>query len=313
MTYSINEFRRKALTALKGHWQTALIIALIVNLPMLLAQGITVFSGNDLTEKLQAVFISATRDGVFTQDLLTEEINAFMQGSGFWSTQALYLAAWLVTPCLTLGMYSWILNRLRGQEEPVSAVFSRVHMFFKALGLHLLIALKLLLWALPGIALTVLLAIPASRLLAAGGSSEAQLEYSVLVVEMLSINCIAAVGIPVALAAIRYSLSEYILTEEPGEKITVCVKRSKAMTKRKIRPILLLVLRFLPLFVIQMFLSSLLGSGVLALVFQMLTGLALGLYFSTAFGALFLAYTGNPGKTVPAEAENAVSDSSDAD
>ena len=34
-------FRAKARAALKGHWQTALLIALVVNLPSLLMQAIS--------------------------------------------------------------------------------------------------------------------------------------------------------------------------------------------------------------------------------------------------------------------------------
>ena len=47
MYYPSGFFKTKARDALKGHWQTALLIALIVNLPSLLAQGISVFTGND--------------------------------------------------------------------------------------------------------------------------------------------------------------------------------------------------------------------------------------------------------------------------
>ena len=47
MYYPSGYFKAKARDALKGCWQTALLIALIVNLPGLLAQGISVFTGND--------------------------------------------------------------------------------------------------------------------------------------------------------------------------------------------------------------------------------------------------------------------------
>ena len=46
-------FRIKARAALKGHWQTALLIALIVNLPILLMQAISAYTGNDAITRLQ--------------------------------------------------------------------------------------------------------------------------------------------------------------------------------------------------------------------------------------------------------------------
>ena len=319
MSYSITTFRRRALEALKGHWQTALLIALIVNLPMLLVQSITTYTGNNLPDRLQAVLITASRDGVFTQDLLVTELRSFLQSSGFWTMQGLYLLAFLITPCLTLGLYAWVMNRLRGKEEPVFAVFSRLRMFFKALRLHLWILLKILLWMLPGVGLMLLILVP--MLLTGRGSapvdtaSVARIETDALLlfIEVLALNVIAAMGIPAALAAMRYSLSEYILTEEPGEKVTACVKRSKALMRRRIRPMLLLMLRFLPLYAIQLFISAFLTgvSPVVADIFQMLSGLALSLYVTAAVAALYLAYTATP-PPGPAEPESTVPDPPDA-
>ena len=40
----------------------------------------------------------------------------------------------------------------RGQEDPVGTVLCRMKLFLKAIGLQLLIILKILLWMLPGIA-----------------------------------------------------------------------------------------------------------------------------------------------------------------
>ena len=145
-------FRRKALAALKGHWQTALLVALIVNLPTMLMKGFSAFTGNDAVTRIEAVIVAASRDGVLSEQVLLNEINAILNSTAFWTVRGLELLAWLVTPCLTLGMYRWLINRLRGQTEPVSVVFSRMRLFLKAIGLQLLVILKVLLWALPGLA-----------------------------------------------------------------------------------------------------------------------------------------------------------------
>ena len=160
MFYPSGLFRLKARSVLKGHWQTALLIALIVNLPTLLMQGFSAFTGNDLASRLQSVLISSSRDGLIPQQLLLKEIDSIMGSTAFWTMRGLELLAWLITPCLTLGMYRWLMNRVRGLEDPVSTVLCRMNQFFRAIALQLLVILKILLWMLPGIALSVYLLLP---------------------------------------------------------------------------------------------------------------------------------------------------------
>ena len=52
-------FKAKARDALRQHWQTALLIALIVNLPSLLVQGIAAFTNNDPLTRVQDLMIRA--------------------------------------------------------------------------------------------------------------------------------------------------------------------------------------------------------------------------------------------------------------
>ena len=160
MFYPSGIFRMKARAVLKDHWQTALLIALIVNLPTLLMQGFSAFTGNDLIPRLNSVLVSASRDGLLPQEQLLKEIDVILGSTSFWTMRGLELLAWLITPCLTLGMYRWLLNRVRGLEDPVSTVLCRMNQFFRAIGLQLLIILKVLLWMLPGIAVSVYLLLP---------------------------------------------------------------------------------------------------------------------------------------------------------
>ena len=170
MFYPSGLFRLKARSVLKGHWQTALLIALIVNLPTLLMQGFSAFTGNDLASRLQSVLISSSRDGLIPQQQLLKEIDAIMGSTAFWTMRGLELLAWLITPCLTLGMYRWLMNRVRGLEDPVSTVLCRMNQFFRAIALQLLVILKILLWMLPGAAMFFAAMIP---LYTAGNSAEA--------------------------------------------------------------------------------------------------------------------------------------------
>ena len=301
MYYPSGFFKAKAREALKGHWQTALLIALIVNLPSLLAQGITVFTGNDPMDRLQAVMITASRDGTLTQSLLIRAITAYLTSSGFWMMVGLNVAAFVITPCLGLGMNKWLMDRLR--KAPVTDVldgaFCRVRLFFKALGLQLLIILKVLLWMLPGIALFAGLLIPLYT------AETADAANSVLrTVNVMTLPVILVMAVPGGIAALRYAMAEYILADEPETKITECVRRSKEQMRELKRMLFMLLVSFLFWYLLQLLAASLLSgmSSILALLFQMLTGLALSVYMSGSEAAFYLeTRLGAIPKRAPAE------------
>ena len=288
MYYPSGYFKAKAREALKGYWQTALLIALIVNLPSLLAQGISVFTGNDPADRLQAIIVTASRDGTLTRALLTREITAYLGSSGFWLTVGLNAAAWLITPCLALGMYRWLMDRLRkGPEtDAVSGAFCRVRLFFKAIGLQLLIILKVLLWMLPGLAVftgITLLLYRADTAAAAGSAARAA--------NALSLPAVLLTAVPAAVAALRYAMAEFILADEPETKVTECIRRSKEQMRELKKMLFMLLFSFLLWYLLQMLVSSFLsgmGSGIIALLFQMATGLALSVYMSGSEAAFYL-------------------------
>jgi hypothetical protein len=282
MYYSSAVFRRKALSVLKGHWQTALLIALVVNLPTLLMQGISAVTGNDPASRLETLFVTASRDGILTEQLVLDEIRGLLSSTGFWTTKALELVAWLVTPCLTLGMYRWVLNRLNGLEDPVGLVFCRTRIFFKAIGLQLLIILKVLAWMLPGIAVFIAILLPVYQ---AGTVQEqaAALQRSYT----MTLPAVLLMAVPGAIAALRYALAEYIMAEEPSSKILFCIRRSKHLMKDQKKNLFFLMVSFLLWYLLSLLVSSLV-TGVFSLVIQMLASLALSVYISTSVGAFYL-------------------------
>lgn len=285
MYYPSGLFRAKARAALKGHWQTALLIALIVNLPTLLMQGLSAFTGNDVLDRLQALIVSSSRDGKFTNQLLQSEIQVILHSTSFWLIRAGDLVAWLITPCLSLGMYKWLMDRLHGQTGPVGTVFCRARYFFKALGLQLLVILMVLLWMLPGIALAVVTMLPAIR---AANSPEQLAMYTT--VNSLTPLALAAILIPGVMAALRYALAEYILADKPETRIRECVRLSKQMLTGMKKTLFSMMLVFLLWYLAQMLAASMLTgiSPVVALVFQMLAVLALNVYMSGSLSAFYL-------------------------
>lgn len=275
-------YRRKALAALKGHWQPALLVALIVNLPTMLMQGFSIFTGNDPMDRLSAFIVSSSRDGVISQQALLQEINTLLASTTFWVIRGLELLAMLVTPCLALGMYKWLMDLLHGQEQPVNAVFSRMRLFLKAIGLQLLIILKVLLWALPGMAVLIVVMLPVLR----AGSSQAQLD-ALAATQVTAFLPMLLMIVPGVIAALRYALAEYIMAEKPESKIRFCVSRSKELMKDQKKNLFFLLTSFLLWYLLELLVSSFL-TGVLSLVFQMFAGLVLSVYMTCSVSAFYM-------------------------
>ena len=275
-------YRRKALAALKDHWQPALLVALVVNLPTLLMQGFSAFTGNDVFARLQDFIVSSSRDGVMSQEALLGEINALLASTSFWTVRGLEILALLVTPCLALGMYKWLMDLLRGQEQPVTVVFCRMRLFFRAIGLQLLIILKVLLWMLPGIAAMTAVLLP----LAGAATQAAQLEILTRA-QGFSFPLMLLMIVPGVMAALRYALSEYIMADKPESGILISIRRSKELMKDQKKNLFLLMLSFLLWYLLELLIASFL-SGVLSLLFQMLAGLAINVYMTASVSAFYL-------------------------
>ena len=295
-------YRRKALAALKGHWQPALLVALIVNLPTMLMQGVSMFTGNDLMDRLSAYIVSASRDGVLTQQTLLQEINAIVASTAFWVIRGLEILALLVTPCLSLGMYKWLMDLLRGQEQPVNTVFSRMRLFLRAIGLQLLIILKVILWTLPGLAVLIILMLPGLR----AGTAQAQLN-ALTVAQAGAFLPMLLMIVPGVIAALRYALSEYIMAEKPESRIRFCISHSKELMRDQKKNLFFLLTSFLLWYLLELLISSFL-SGILSLVFQMFAGLVLSVYIICSISVFYLrlehaAETGGSPEAEPAPEE----------
>jgi len=311
-------FRMKARAALKGHWQTALLISLVVNLPTLLMQAVSAYTGNDTLTRLQSVFISASRDGVLTDAVVQNEIQAMLGSTVFWVVRAGELIAWLAVPCLALGMYKWVMDCLRGQSGPVSTVFCRLRISHKAIGLHLWVTLKILLWMLPGIALctgmmflfsrtTVFrdLLVSLSGYTASGTlSGVSQMPtFTLVIISYIAVPVtVGAIAVPGVLAALRYALSEYILAEQPETGVLECVRLSKQRMDGYKKKLFGMMPVFLLWYLGLMMVSSMFaGMGVFGLVLQMLLSLVLDVYITASIAAFALWRIS--GRSAAAEAE----------
>ena len=298
MIYSA-AFKAKARAVLQQHWQTALLIALIVNLPSLLVQGISVFTNNDLMIRVEDLMIQAAR-GSDAMSALPEAVGALFSEPGILLMAALSVLAWLVTPALSLGMNHWTLDRIRGAEEPVTTVFSRLGIFFKGVGLRLMITLKVLLWMLPGIALMVLAVVLLNR--ADPASRDALLSAANTSMNLIWAGMIAMLILGI-MGYLRYAMADFILADEPGERVLSCVRRSREMMANRRSQLLSLLLSFILWYLLLMFVTSFF-SGVIGLMVQMLGSLFLSVYMLTAQGVFYEALRHMPLQAQPQTPED---------
>ena len=290
--------KAKARAVLQQHWQTALLIALIVNLPTLLVQGISAFTNNDVMYRLESLVIDASRS-TEAMNALPDAVVTMLTETGILVMLALGLLAWLVTPALSLGMNHWTLDRIRGAEEPVSTVFSRLNIFLKGVGLRLLILLKVLLWMLPGIAVMVLAMVLLFR--ADITSQEAMLSAANTSVMLIWAGMIAMLVLGV-MGYLHYALADLILADEPEEKVISCARRSKDLMTGRRGQLLTLLLSFILWYFLIMFAASFIAGiagDVIGLLLQMLGSLFLSVYMLAAEGVFYEALRTAPIQTPP--------------
>ena len=292
MIYSA-AIKAKARAVLQQHWQTALLIALIVNLPTLLVQGISAFTNNDVMYRLETLIIDASRS-TEAMNALPDAVVTMLTETGILVMLALGLLAWLVTPALSLGMNHWTLDRIRGAEEPVSTVFSRLGIFLKGVGLRLLILLRVLLWMLPGLAVMVLAMVLLFR--ADITSQEAMLSAANTSVMLIWAGIIAMLVLGV-MGYLHYALADLILADEPEEKVISCTRRSRELMTGRRGQLLALLLSFILWYFLIMFASSFIAGiagDVIGLLLQMLGSLFLSVYMLATEGVFYEALRSAP-------------------
>ena len=275
-------WKQKARNALKNHWLTALLILLVVNLPSLLVQGIASFTGNDLMVRFQnALYEAATDSGMLNLQMMTDSLRELEQSRGIWIMQGLNLLAWLITPCLAMGMYHWMELRLADQEADFTVVFSRLALFFKGIGLRIYTALLVFLFMLPGIALSLLSLLPVWL---ADSSSRVSVLSSVNTsLTMMSVSSLVMLVLGI-IAALRYTLAEILMAGQPEMRITAAARESRMLMKGHKGHLLFLFLSFIVWYLLELFLTSLCLSmfgSIAALMTEMLCSLALNAYIYT--------------------------------
>lgn len=203
------ELRQRARQIIKPNLQVLLLIALIVSLPSLLSNVVTVLSGNNLLSMYQQ-----NLDTSMTVEQLLAVTESYVSSS-VWMAMFLSIAQVVLTPVLTLGFINALLTLLRGGTVGVATVFSRMRAFGRSLLLTLLLSLKLFLWTLPGMAIMIV-----GALLGENGFLAAFIGSVVMLILVL-------------MAVYRYALAIYFLADVPTTGPRVCIRQSKEVMKNR--------------------------------------------------------------------------------
>lgn len=279
------ELKLRARAALKDNWQIALMVALIASLPSLASQVVAIMTQSS------AVVLMNNLTNVMLQNPDVTDLVVLLEQAGITAKKCLpstllgVLSA-LVSPFLTLGMLNYFFKLLRGEEDAViETVFSRKSCFFKAIGLRVMVWIRVMLWMLPGWALMV---IPLALV-----AVSPELALKVLpAVMFIGTALMTVLGVR---AVLHYAMADRVMAEAPGKGINQCIRESVGIMRYRKMLLFSLEISFILLHIgitlAEGLLMGMLGS-VLASTASMALSFVLNVYIQMAVSAFYLTYRG---------------------
>ena len=285
------EFRRRARAAMKPIMPLLLVVAMIASLPSLIGQTVTLLTGADPNVMLAEYYTQERMTAITSGDAAAVQAASqeIMDGvTAFFQEKAPFmvittLITWLFSPVLTLGFNHTLIKTLRREEVAVNTVLARLPLFFKAIGLNLMIFLRLVLWMLPGMALSMFGAVVTLLEPSIGG--------------LLMLAAMAVMFVLMIRAMYSYRLATYIMADVPETGINASIRRSKEVMKGRRMELFGLEFSFLGWrLLLSMGQSMLLGlfGGVLGMTLGMFASLFLQTYLSMAETAFYQEYAVGP-------------------
>lgn len=285
------EFRRRARAAMKPIMPLLLVVAMIAALPSLIGQTVTLLTGADPNAMLAEYYTQERMTAITSGDAAAVQAASqeIMDGvTAFFQEKAPFmvittLITWLLSPVLTLGFNHTLIKTLRREEVAVTTVLARLPLFFKAIGLNLMIFLRLVLWMLPGMALSMFGAVVTLLEPSIGG--------------LLMLAAMAVMFVLMIRAMYSYRLATYIMADVPETGINASIRRSKEVMKGRRMELFGLEFSFLGWrLLLSMGQSMLLGlfGGVLGMTLGMFASLFLQTYLSMAETAFYQEYAVGP-------------------
>lgn len=134
-------FKSKAVRALKGNWQTALIVSFIAGLP------------STVNMLLRSTSLPAVYPGISYNELLAA-VGQISPGV-YWLLGVAGVLSFLISPMLSVSCNQYFIKRIQGEELGVMGVLSRRKIFLRSLLLYLYMYVRIFAWSLllvvPGI------------------------------------------------------------------------------------------------------------------------------------------------------------------
>lgn len=271
MSYSDSRtLRLKALAALRGNWQAALLATFAAGLLGMVISALQV--------RLEAadVYTYGARLGAGGLESLLE--TASREVGSNWFLSLLGIVNALISPALSLGLIHYYLTLHRGREAQFSLVFSRMNIFFKAFGQSFMMGLFIALW-------TLLALVPVLFLL-----------YAVQPVNWLvAVILMACAAIPGCIAAFRYAMAPYLMADGPEIPVMESIRRSKEMMNGHKGRLFGLQFSFLGWYFLTAVCIGILNKlmGTLGTALGMLISLAVQVYVQAAIAAFYLELSGD--------------------
>lgn len=285
------EFRRRAREAMKPVMHVFILVTLIAMLPSLIGNTLTILTDSDPSAAVMELYTEERAAAMLGQDTAAADaamaeisggLARFLQEK--WPFMALTsVITMLFGPVLGLGFHHACLRVIRRQEISVGTVLERLPLFFKAIGLELMVALRVLLWMLPGLLLSM--------------AAVAVIFLEPTVGALLLVAAMVVYIVLMIRAVFRYHLAPYILADEPETGICAAIRRSAQVMKGRKMELFGLQLSFigwrLLLSLGQTLLMGVLGS-VLGMALGMFASLFLQMYMYLAEASFYQAYAVGP-------------------
>jgi len=257
-------FKQKARAALKGNWQTALVVTFFTGVFSTIAQvlqNVTMADIQRVMDSLAAAFSALPQGAELTvqqagelSDLyrrLISAINSVPQA--LWiGLIAVNVLSIVLTPALSISCCRYFVCRDRGEEPGVKdGLLGRMPIWGKAFWLYVRMHVQVFLWSLLFV-------------------------------------------IPGVIAAMRYSMAPYFLADDPALSAKEAIAKSKEVMKDKKLSFLMLMVSFvwwsLAVTAAQFLLQPLLGT-VLTLVAAQFFSLWVSTYINASYAAFYRAVT----------------------
>ena len=272
--------RLKARMALKRNFSTALLLSFLSDLPSLLAGVFAILSLSSFLQEVREGLLNQGQEYLEKLSLMTIDDVYMQMDHGLMTAGILCFIFSIVLVFLRLSAINSQFKLLRGQDISWKDAFSRVGQMYKAIGLTVSRAVLMILWLLPGIAVTVLGFFLSIR---TSGDNLTIAAFGLEITMLLGMSAMVFFGV---WAYMRYVFAEYVMADKPETGVFASIREARDLSKGNIRRMLMMLLSFVFWYFLTSFLSGIF-SGVIGTVISMALSIIISLYMSICFAALY--------------------------